>query len=212
MSHVTYTHVSTARHSVFRFPMFLCGPHCSGTALQLSLITFLCTCECIIKERVLSRTGWRRVIGCLLFTGYFLQKSPMISGTFATNDWQFKASYESSPPCTSKSCFKLQVIWRKRATKYRALSRKMTYKDKASYESSPPCTSKSCQEWPNSDTHIQAWATQRCLFFMNEPCHTHSSSTWMNHATYEGIVSQTFKLEPTWAQRCYLLDESCHTH
>jgi len=37
-------------------------------------------------------------------------------------------------------CLKLQVIFRKRATKYRALLRKMTCKDKASYGSWPPCT------------------------------------------------------------------------
>jgi len=36
--------------------------------------------------------------------------------------------------------FKLQIIFHKRATKYRSLLRKMTYKDKGSYESSPPCT------------------------------------------------------------------------
>jgi len=33
----------------------------------------------------------------------------------------------------------LQVIFRKRATSYRALLRKMTYEDKASYDSTPPC-------------------------------------------------------------------------
>jgi len=37
-------------------------------------------------------------------------------------------------------CLKLQVIFRKKATNYRALLRKMTYEDKASYGSSPPCT------------------------------------------------------------------------
>ena len=36
---------------------------------------------------------------------------------------------------------KLQIIFHKRATKYRSLLRKMTYKDKGSYESSPPSTS-----------------------------------------------------------------------
>jgi len=35
---------------------------------------------------------------------------------------------------------KLQIIFHKRATKYRSLLRKMTYKDKRSYESSPTCT------------------------------------------------------------------------
>ena len=33
----------------------------------------------------------------------------------------------------------LQIIFHKRATKYRSLLRKMTYKDKGSYESLPPC-------------------------------------------------------------------------
>jgi hypothetical protein len=36
-------------------------------------------------------------------------------------------------------CLKLQIIFRKRATNYRALLRKMTYEDKTSYGSSPPC-------------------------------------------------------------------------
>ena len=40
----------------------------------------------------------------------------------------------------TKGCLKLQVFFRKRATNYRALLRKMTCKDKASYGSSPPCT------------------------------------------------------------------------
>ena len=35
---------------------------------------------------------------------------------------------------------KLQIIFHKRATKYRLLLRKMTYQDKGSYESSPPST------------------------------------------------------------------------
>ena len=37
-------------------------------------------------------------------------------------------------------CLELQVIFRKRATNYRALLRKMTCKDKASYDASQPCT------------------------------------------------------------------------
>ena len=37
-------------------------------------------------------------------------------------------------------CLKLQVIFRKRAIKYRALLRKMTYKDETSCGSSPPYT------------------------------------------------------------------------
>ena len=36
-------------------------------------------------------------------------------------------------------CLQSQVMFRKRATIYRALLRKMTYTDKASYDSTPPC-------------------------------------------------------------------------
>jgi len=65
-------------------------------------------------------TGRRKRIGWLI-----IQVS---RGKLATTGWQRLIG-----------CLKLQVIFRKRATNYRALLRKMTCEAKASYDSTPPC-------------------------------------------------------------------------
>ena len=56
-------------------------------------------------------------------------------------------------------CLKLQVIFCKRATNYRALLRKMTCEDKASYESSPPCIIRDM-------THSYVWNDIHLLYFI----------------------------------------------
>ena len=115
---------------------------------RMSTYVCVCVCVCVCMS---TYTGWRRPIWCLIIISHFLQKSPIISGSFAKNDPQLKASYDFTlkwcykltTNCTGWrrpiGCLKLQVIFRKRATNYGALSRKMTYKHKASYGSSPPC-------------------------------------------------------------------------
>jgi len=45
-------------------------------------------------------TGWRRPIGCLIFTGHFPHKGRVNCGSFAKNDLQLKANCESWSPCT----------------------------------------------------------------------------------------------------------------
>jgi len=44
-------------------------------------------------------SGWPRPTGCLIFSGCFPHKSPIISDSFAENDLQLTASFVSSPPC-----------------------------------------------------------------------------------------------------------------
>jgi len=122
-------------------PLFLSLPPLS---LRLSRALSLSTAS----------TGWRRLIGSPKLQIIFHKRATKYRSFLRKMTYKDKGSYESSPPCTTQQdgkeplfagsrrpigCLKMQVIFRERATNYRALLQKMTYKDKAFYASSPPC-------------------------------------------------------------------------
>jgi len=88
-----------------------------------------CACMSHLKITTYLLTLWNGVSLCVHV--WVIQRSPFFYACMSHRNtgWQWLIG---SP--------KLQIIFNKRATKYRSLLRKMTYKDKGSYESSPPCS------------------------------------------------------------------------
>jgi len=96
-------------------------------------------------------------------------KEPLITGLFC-GEWPTKIRHPTHL-CHSVAVswlLRISVIFRKRAINYKALLRKLTYKDKASYASSPPF-----------DSTVQRWLRRifrECILEMgrNTPLHLHT--------------------------------------
>jgi len=102
-------------------------------------------------------------------------------------------------------CLKLRFSLRKRATNYRALLRKMTYKDKASYDSTPPWsiawraagTTHSYVTWLIHCGRVIRDMTRPYVTWLIHICHmTHSYTsrdslvyvTWLIHMWYDSVI------------------------
>ena len=102
--------------------------------------------------------------------------------------WYYKSEYDI---CTrwrrTTECLKLQIIFCKRDTNYRALLRKMTYEDKPSYASSPPCIMilfniACCCCWGICETHAESYTHHTIIWWYDMQWYTimQTRKIWKN--------------------------------
>ena len=70
--------------------VFVCTCLCARAFLSSTLFLDDSNARLDCPLLVVTNTGWRRCIRCLISVGYFLQKSPIISGSCAENDLQLQ--------------------------------------------------------------------------------------------------------------------------
>ena len=156
---------------------------CSVCHVRMSHVTHI-NAACVTYEWVISHTWMQRV--SRTNESYHTYKCSVchVCECVVSRTWMSHVTHMNETTGWRRliGSPKLQIIFHKTATKYRALLLKMTYKDKGSYESSPPCIAALSRvpEWMSHVTH------------MNESCHTYErvmSHIWMSHITHTNVTS-----------------------
>ena len=103
---------------------------------------------------------------------------------------------------------KLQVIFRKRATKYRALLRKMTYEYKASYDSTPSHTCDTTQ-YTESCNELMSYVSRTHVMYVSR---THVIDTPQCIACMSHVTRVTVPHSQVWHASPHTCDMTPHTH